>query len=64
MSSVVNSFAMRLTAKIKSRISGGASQRQYGPRKSIRRDHVGAHQRLVEDYFAAEPLYNGSVFHT
>nr|CAB3501436.1 unnamed protein product [Digitaria exilis] len=32
-------------------------RRQYGPRKSIRRDHGGAHQRLVEDYFAEEPFH-------
>uniref|UniRef100_A0A0E0MVV7 Uncharacterized protein n=1 Tax=Oryza rufipogon TaxID=4529 RepID=A0A0E0MVV7_ORYRU len=43
--------------KIKAKISGGVSKRQCGPRRSIPRDHVGAHQRLVEDYFAPESLY-------
>jgi hypothetical protein len=50
--------------KIKAAFTGGVSQRQYGPRKSIRRDHGGAHERLVEDYFAAEPLYAESMFRT
>jgi hypothetical protein len=62
--SVLDSFARRLAMKIKAKISGGVSKRQYGPRKSIPRDHVGAHQQLVEDYFAAEPLYPESMFHT
>ncbi|KAL6899410.1 hypothetical protein ACP4OV_006068 [Aristida adscensionis] len=55
--SALDSFARRLTMKIKAKISGRASKRQYGPRKTICRDHVGAHQHLVEDYFAEEPLY-------
>ncbi|KAF0934369.1 hypothetical protein E2562_024998 [Oryza meyeriana var. granulata] len=55
--SVLDSFARTLAMKIKAAFSAGVSQRQYGPRKSIRRDHGGAHERLVEDYFAAEPLY-------
>jgi hypothetical protein len=50
--------------KIKGAFSAGAPQRQYGSRKSIRRDHGGAHERLVEDYFAAEPLYPESMFRT
>ena len=62
--SVLDSFASTLTMKIKAAFSGGVSQRQYGPRKSIRRDHGGAHERLVEDYFAAEPLYPESMFRT
>ncbi|KAL6840949.1 hypothetical protein ACP4OV_029209 [Aristida adscensionis] len=62
--SVLDSFAKRLSMKIKARFSAGPSQRQCGPRKSIRRDHGGAHQRLVEDYFAAEPLYPESMFRT
>ncbi|RLN24356.1 transposon protein, putative, Pong sub-class [Panicum miliaceum] len=55
--STLDSLARRLAMRIKAKILGGVSKRQYGPRKSIPRDHVGAHQRLVEDYFAAEPLY-------
>ena len=62
--SVLDSFASTLTMKIKAAFSGGVSQRQYGPRKSIRRDHGGAHERLVEDYFAAEPFYPESMFRT
>ncbi|KAF0927014.1 hypothetical protein E2562_029239 [Oryza meyeriana var. granulata] len=55
--SVLDSFARRIAMKIKAAFLAGVPQRQYGPRKSIRRDHGGAHERLVEDYFAAEPLY-------
>ena len=62
--SVLDSFAKRLSMKIKARLSGGMSKRRYGPRKSICRDHVGAHQRLVEDYFAVKPLYPESMFRT
>ncbi|KAL6847238.1 hypothetical protein ACP4OV_023091 [Aristida adscensionis] len=62
--SALDSFARRLTMKIKAKISGRASKRQYGPRKTICRDHVGAHQRLVEDYFVEEPLYPESMFRT
>ncbi|KAF0912672.1 hypothetical protein E2562_018929 [Oryza meyeriana var. granulata] len=62
--SVLDSFARTLAMKIKAAFSAGVSQRQYGPRKSIRRDHGGAHERLVEDYFAAEPLYPESMFRT
>jgi hypothetical protein len=62
--SILDSFAKRLATKIKARISCEASRRRYGPRKSIRRDHVGAHQCLVEDYFTAEPLYPKSMFRT
>jgi hypothetical protein len=62
--SALDSFARRLATKIKAKILGGVLKRQYGPRNSIPRDHVGAHQRLVEDYFAAEPLYPESMFRT
>lgn len=62
--SILDSFARRLSMKIKAKISGGVSKRQCGPRRSIPRDHVGAHQRLVEDYFAPEPLYPESMFRT
>lgn len=62
--SVLDSFASRLAMKIKARMSGGVSKRQFGPRKSICRDHVGAHQRLVADYFAEEPLYLERMFRT
>jgi hypothetical protein len=50
--------------KIKATFSSGERQRRYGPRKSIRRDHEGAHQRLVEDYFTEEPLYPNNMFRT
>lgn len=62
--SILDSFASKLTNKIKAKIFGGGGQRQFGPRKSISRDHVGAHQCLVADYFAAEPLYPDSMFRT
>lgn len=62
--SFLDSFARRLAMKIKDAFSTEVPQRQYGPRKSIRRDHGGAHQRLVEDYLAEEPLYTNSIFRT
>jgi hypothetical protein len=61
---VLDSFASRLSMKIKAKISGGVLKRKCGPRRSIPRDHVGAHQRLVEDYFAENPLYPESMFRT
>lgn len=61
---VLDSFARRLMIKIKTRLGGGSSQRRHRPRKTIRRDHAGAHQRLVEDYFTAEPLYPARMFRT
>jgi hypothetical protein len=61
---VLDSFARRLSMKIKAKISGGVSKRKFGPRRSISRDHAGAHQRLVEDYFAENPLYPESMFRT
>jgi hypothetical protein len=48
---------MRIKASFSAR-----SKRQFSPRKRIRRDHVSAHQRLEEDYFAKEPLYHKSMF--
>jgi len=62
--SVLDSFARKLAMKFKAAFSARVPQRQYGSRKSIRRDHGGAHERLVEDYFAAEPLYPESMFRT
>ncbi|RLM99376.1 uncharacterized protein C2845_PM06G11140 [Panicum miliaceum] len=37
--SVLDSFARRLAMKMKDSLAAGVPQRQYGPRKSIRRDH-------------------------
>jgi hypothetical protein len=62
--SLLDSFARKLAMKFKAAFSGGVPQRQYGPRKSIRRDHAAAHERLVADYFAEEPLYPESMFRT
>jgi len=42
----------------------GPSHRQSGLRKCIQRDHEGAHQRLVADYFAENPLYPERMFRT
>jgi hypothetical protein len=61
---VLDSFAERLMIKIKTRLGVGVSQRQRGPRKRIWRDRGGAHDRLVEDYFAEQPLYPESMFRT
>jgi hypothetical protein len=62
--SVLDSFARRLSMKIKTTFSVGVSKQRYGPRKTIQRDHEGAHERLVENYFSEEPLYPDSMFHT
>ncbi|KAG8060411.1 hypothetical protein GUJ93_ZPchr0002g23558 [Zizania palustris] len=62
--SILDSFAQRLAVKINASLLARVSQRQYGARKSIRRDHEGAHQRLMEDYFNEEPLYPDSMFRT
>ena len=40
---VLDSFAQSLAMKIKAAFSARVHQRQYGPRKSIRRDHGGVH---------------------
>jgi hypothetical protein len=61
--SVLDSFARSLTVKIKNTFSVGVSKRRYGRRKTIRRDHECAHERLVEDYFAEEPIYPNYVSH-
>jgi hypothetical protein len=61
---ILDSFARRLSMRIKDSFSAWLSKRQFGPKNRIRRDHVGAHQRLEEDYFAEEPLYPESMFHT
>jgi hypothetical protein len=50
--------------KINATFSSGERPRRYGPWKSIWRDHEGAHQRLIEDYFIEEPLYPNSMFRT
>jgi hypothetical protein len=62
--SVLDSFARSLATKFKAAFLGGVPQRQYGPRKSIQRDHEGAHERLVADYFVEEPLYPKNMFRT
>jgi hypothetical protein len=41
----------------------GPSHRQSGPRRCIQRDHEGAHQHLVADYFAENP-YPKRMFRT
>jgi hypothetical protein len=41
---VLDSFARRLAMKIKTTFLVGVSKRRYGPRKTIRRDHEGAHE--------------------
>jgi hypothetical protein len=62
--SILDSFVRSLTVKIKTAFSIGVSKRRYSRRKTIRRDHEGAHERLVEDYFAEEPMYPDSMFRT
>ncbi|XP_047973529.1 uncharacterized protein LOC125215979 [Salvia hispanica] len=37
--------------------------RPFYHRRTIRRDHVGADQRLIEDYFDGNPRYPAEIFH-
>lgn len=59
---VLDSFARRLAAKIKVKLAAGIFRRRRCTRKVIWRDHVGAHQRLVADYFAENPVYPEGMF--
>ncbi|XP_066159807.1 uncharacterized protein [Oryza sativa Japonica Group] len=61
---VLDSFASRIIEKMKGRLGAGRSKRQGGTRKTIHRDHVDAHSRLVADYFAEHPLYPEWMFRT
>lgn len=61
---VLDSFASRIIEKMKGRFGAGRLKRQGGTIKTIRRDHVDAHNRLVADYFAEHPLYPERMFRT
>nr|XP_015638597.1 uncharacterized protein LOC107280959 [Oryza sativa Japonica Group]AAV43824.1 hypothetical protein [Oryza sativa Japonica Group]AAV44104.1 hypothetical protein [Oryza sativa Japonica Group] len=61
---VLGSFASRIIEKMKGRFGAGRLKRQGGTIKTIRRDHVDAHSRLVADYFAEHPLYPERMFRT
>ncbi|XP_066373737.1 uncharacterized protein [Miscanthus floridulus] len=56
----LDSLASRIFTKIKAKMVGSSSRRRT--RKYINRDREGAHQRLVADYFAEEPLYSDVMF--
>jgi len=56
----LDSLASRIFTKIKAKMVGSSSRRRT--RKYINRDREGAHQRLVADYFAEEPLYSDAMF--
>jgi hypothetical protein len=56
----LDSLASRIFGKIKAKMEGSSSRRRT--RKYINRDREGAHQRLVADYFAEEPLYSDAMF--
>uniref|UniRef100_J3MLI2 No apical meristem-associated C-terminal domain-containing protein n=1 Tax=Oryza brachyantha TaxID=4533 RepID=J3MLI2_ORYBR len=60
--SVLNSFAGRIDAKIIAKFDEGPSRRISGQRKYINRNHEGAHEQLVADYFAEDPLYSDAMF--
>uniref|UniRef100_A0A0A9AGY5 Uncharacterized protein n=1 Tax=Arundo donax TaxID=35708 RepID=A0A0A9AGY5_ARUDO len=51
----INAIAKQLIASIKTTLETGPSDRRSAPRKYIQRDHEGAYQRLVADYFAKDP---------
>jgi hypothetical protein len=55
----LDSLAGRILSKIKAKL--GTSSR-HQTRKYINRDREGAHQRLVADYFAEQPLYSDAMF--
>lgn len=59
---VLDSFARRLAVKTKVKLAAGIFRRRRCTRKVIWRDHAGAHQRLVADYFAENPVYPESMF--
>ncbi|KAL6883427.1 hypothetical protein ACP4OV_010841 [Aristida adscensionis] len=59
---VLDSFAQRIAVKIKAKYDSGPSRRQSGPRKYISRNREGAHEQLVADYFAEDPLYSDAMF--
>ena len=56
----LDSLASWIFTKIKAKMVGSSSRRRT--RKYINRDREGAHQRLVADYFAEEPLYSDAMF--
>uniref|UniRef100_J3M6E6 Uncharacterized protein n=1 Tax=Oryza brachyantha TaxID=4533 RepID=J3M6E6_ORYBR len=58
---VLNSFAGRIDANIIAKFDEGPSRRISGPRKYINRNREGAHEQLVADYFAEDPLYSDAT---
>lgn len=58
----LDSLGGRIFTKIKAKLAGSSSGRRSGTRKYINRNREGAHQQLVADYFAEEPLYSDAMF--
>jgi hypothetical protein len=58
----LDSLGSRIFTKIKAKLAGSSFRCQSGIRKYISRNHECAHQQLVADYFAEEPLYSDAMF--
>jgi len=56
----LDSLAGWIFTKISAKFVGSSSRRRT--RKYINRNREGAHQQLVADYFAEEPLYSDAMF--
>lgn len=61
---VLGSITRQLIASFKDPFRAGPSRHRSGPRMCIQRDHEAAHQCLVADYFAEDPLYSERMFRT
>nr|AAX92907.1 transposon protein, putative, ping/pong/SNOOPY sub-class [Oryza sativa Japonica Group] len=61
---IIDSFARRIMAKIKTKLRIRKLSKKSVTRKTIKRDHADAHHRLVSDYFSEDPLYPERMFRT
>lgn len=59
---ILDSFSVRIEAKIRAKIEAGPSRHRSGSRRYINRNREGAHAQLVADYFDGNPLYSDRMF--
>ncbi|KAL6843209.1 hypothetical protein ACP4OV_026922 [Aristida adscensionis] len=59
---ILNSFSVRIEAKIRAKIEAGPSRLRSGSRRYVNRDREGAHAQLMADYFDENPLYSNTIF--
>ncbi|KAL6643200.1 hypothetical protein ACP70R_021381 [Stipagrostis hirtigluma subsp. patula] len=59
---VLDSFGRKIEAKLKAKSEAGPSRRRSSTRKYINRNREGAHDQLVADYFAEDPVYSDTQF--